>query len=241
MNSKIISLALLIMCPASLWAGEELSRAPQAPYQPPAPPSGESDLWGWGIGAQVGVQGVGLHLRRDIIRQLYLKVEGNYFEYDDTIEIDDVDYDGKLDLSNVGLTLNYLPFQSSGFRITAGAYYGNNSFEGRGTSSEEKFVKIDDTEYLLKGTNRYVSGSVEYDSVSPYFGLGWDWSLGARDNCVIGLDLGVLYMGDPSVSYKTNIPGVTAEQIKAETRDIESDIDDYKFLPVVKLSFTYRF
>ena len=198
---------------------------------------------GWGLGAQAGIQGVGLHLRKDIGSRLYLKLEGNYFDYSDDVEIDDIDFDGHLDFSNVGLTLNWLPFESSGFRITGGAYHGNNSFRGRATSAG-KTVDINGTDYRI-GPGDFVRGSVEFDSISPYFGIGWDWLLGANDQFTLGLDLGVLYLGDPSVKLATSptiggmpVPGADLE---AERRDIASEIEDYKFLPVLKVSFTYRF
>jgi hypothetical protein len=85
---------------------------------------GDSDSWltgRFGLGTQAGIQGAGLHLRYDVSEKFNLRLEGNYFNYYDSFEVEDIDYDGELDFSNVGLLANWLPFTNSGFRITGGA------------------------------------------------------------------------------------------------------------------------
>lgn len=200
-------------------------------------------MCGLGLGTQVGTQGVGLHLTYNFSRSFYLKLEGNYFDYSDDVDIDGVDYDGDLDFSNLGITANYLPFESSGFRVTLGAFFGQNKFSGTASGAGQN-VDLNGTNYTL-GANDSLRGSVEYDSINPYIGIGWDWAFGESQNIILGLDLGVSYLGDPNSSVTATGPFSTTPNfntnLQAERQTFQNDIEDYKFYPVVKLSLTYRF
>jgi hypothetical protein len=246
MKTKIA--AILLLAPTAAFAGQMIPVTTESQGHSQGHSQGDFNnalAGGWGLGVQAGIQGLGIHLRRDVSSQLYFKLEGNYLKYSRDLEIDDIDYDGEIDFSNIGLNVNYLPFPGKGFRITAGGSYGNkNSFKGSATG-EGQIVEINDVEYPL-GPDDFVKGSVSYDSFNPYLGVGWDWHFGQSDQFVLGLDLGVIYLGDPSVKLGVS-PGlmgpglVTQEDIRAEERALKSEIDKYKFIPLVKLSLTYRF
>jgi hypothetical protein len=215
-----------------------------APAETAPPPSTEPSAFDgrFGAGAQVGFQGIGLHARYDLTGWCYLRLEGNYFEYDDSFDADGIDYDGELDLSNLGLTANFLPF-ANGFRITAGGYFGNNEFTGiaRGAGTS---LDIGDTDYVLNPGDS-VTGTIEYNSFNPYLGVGWDFVFGSGSNFVFGIDVGVLYLGEPEADLSaaggiTRIPGF-ADDLRREETLVEDDVSDWEFAPVLKLSFTYRF
>ena len=110
-------------------------------------------------------------------------------------------------------------------------------------SSVGTTIDINGTDYDLADGDRLDAG-IEYNAVTPYLGLGWDFCFGAEKSWVLGIDLGVLYMGEPDVT----LVGVGAladaaveDDINAELASIREDIEDYTFLPVVKIGFTYRF
>ncbi len=236
-TSKIVTL-LALAVPATLCAGVATTE-----QSTPIQSATQSDwIGGVGIGTQLGTQGAGIHLSYNLTQSLYFKVEGNYFKYNDSLEIDSVDYDGDLDLSNLGITANYLPFDGYGFRITAGAFFSNNEFNGRASGAGET-VEIDDIDYLL-GTGDALRGSVEYNSFNPYIGIGWDWAFGASQNFIFGLEVGVSYFGDPESTL--TVEGGLADLVpvaglEAERQSFQDDAEDYKFFPVVKISLTYRF
>ncbi len=199
----------------------------------------------FGVGTQAGFHGIGLHLRYDVTDQFYLRLEGNYFQLDYDDEIDGVDYEGKLDFSNVGLLANYMPF-AGGFRVTGGVFGGalEADASGRGAGN---VVEVDDIDYVLGATDS-LHANVEYSSFSPYLGIGWDFVLGAEQNWIIGLDVGVLYIGEADVEIKgegelfgSGINQITEAELDAERESLESELSGYEFLPVFKLSLTYRF
>ncbi|MFC7335818.1 hypothetical protein ACFQY0_01410 [Haloferula chungangensis] len=196
----------------------------------------------FGLGIQAGIQGIGLHARYDINPWLYMKIEGNYFKYDDTFDVDGTDYHGDLDLSNIGLTANFLPF-NNGFRVTLGGYFGNNEASGVANGNGQT-VSIGNSVYTLTQGDQ-LQGSVEYNQFAPYLGIGWDFGFGSTSSWVFGIDLGVLYLGEPDTLVSasgpiTSVPGFGAD-LAAEQAIFADDINDYQFLPVLKLSLTYRF
>lgn len=233
-----ISMLFAIAIPGSLTAGVQSTAAP-SPIQSTA----EGD-WACGLGAgfQLGTQGAGLHLTYSLNENFYLSLEGNYMEYNHTFNIDDVDYDGELNMSNLGLTGNYLPF-GSGFRVTGGVFFGQNDLNGT-ASGAGQVVEVNDINYTL-GAGDSLHGSAGWNNCTPYLGVGWDWALGAEQNFILGLDLGVLYMGSADATLTgTGIfaaGGSAAADLQAEADTFENDVEDYKFYPVLKLSLTYRF
>lgn len=236
--SVFASLTLALQGPA--FAGAPVTASQPAPVPTTAP--GDDWCAQWGLGIQAGTQGAGLHLRYDLNPSLYFKLEGNYMGWKDEIEVDDITYKGDLDFGNIGLTANYLPFAGYGFRLTAGAFFGKNEFDGESTSTGT--LELNGTTYPITSADKLM-GTVEYDTFNPYLGIGWDWALGEKKNFIIGLDAGVSYLGEPTTTLTATgtlatIPGITAD-LDAERIAFQDDLEDFQFYPVLKLSFTYRF
>lgn len=199
-----------------------------------------------GVGAQFGTLGAGIHFDYHLpMAPVYLRLSGNYFEFSDTLDLDDIDYDGDIKLSTLGLTVNYLPFGDRGFKIIAGGYFGQNQFSGRATARDNQgAVTVGDNQYVF-GPADSIIGTASFNTFTPYVGIGWDWVFGPNDNYVFGIEAGVRFMGSADVTLRGT--GQFAEgqpafaDLNAEQRNFEQDIEDYKYYPVLNLSFTYRF
>jgi hypothetical protein len=241
MNKANIGILLVCAMPASLSAGVDTPAAPSSIHE-----TTQSD-WtcGLGVGTQVSTQGVGLRLTYNLNPSIYLALEGNYFEYSDfSREVDGVDYNAEFDASNLGLTLNYLPIEGSGFRLTGGVFISNNEGSGKADGLGQS-VELDNTTYIL-GAGDSLGAEVEYNTVYPYVGIGWDWTLGASQNYILGVDLGVTYLGEPDatltgtgVLFAPGSPG--ASSLAAAQQDFSDAVKDFSFFPVLKISLTYRF
>lgn len=238
--SAFACLTLALQVP--VFAGGSTTTTANGPTPAPTTATGGDWYSQWGLGIQAGTQGVGLHVRYDLNPSLYFKLEGNYVGFKDSYDIDDITFDGDLDFSNIGLTANYLPFAGHGFRLSAGAYFGQNEFTG--TVSGGGTVDLNGTTYLL-GARSSVTGKVDCDTFNPYLGIGWDWALGEEKNYIISLDAGVSYLGKPTTSLTasgpvTLTPGFQAD-LAAQQNSFQDAADKIEFYPVLKLSFTYRF
>ncbi len=232
-------LLLVLAVPSAAFAG--MSPAENAP-QPIQSTSQGDWMTGIGIGGQIGTQGVGLHLTYNINPSLYFGLDGNYFDYSRKFNLKGEDYDGRLDYSNIGFTANYLPIADSGFRITGGTFFGRNIFRGlyKGAGKTGTF---NGNKYALNAGDD-IHSEITSATFNPYLGLGWDWALGTDHNIVVGLDLGVSYLGEPDVKFTGKgqfSSGQAATDIAAEQDKIQNDISAYKFYPVAKISVTYHF
>jgi len=88
-------------------------------------------------------------------------------------------------------------------------------------------------------------GNVDFNSIAPYLGIGWGNPFGSGGNWSFSCDLGVVFQGSPNVSLAADgqfadDPAFQAN-LEAERRDLEDELDSYKYYPVVSLGVTYRF
>ena len=199
-----------------------------------------------GFKAGVGVsltQGLGVEIGYSLTESLSLR--GNYYRFDTdkNDDIDGIDFDLNIDLQNTGLYLDYHPFTSNyqGFRLTAGLINNGNSLDATGTPTNGNF-DINGVTYSAAQVGT-LSADVGFKSTAPYLGIGYDKNL--YDNLDIVADLGVIFQGSADVTYTAN--GAIANDpsfqanLAAEQASAQSDLDDYKYLPVVKVGMQYRF
>ena len=209
----------------------------------------------FGIGAQAGTLGYGLHLTYDITHYLYFKAEFNTATYDTDLDLDDAEGQGSLDFSSAGITLNYNPLRFApildGFRLTAGFFAVDNRIEVVVSDSSDP-VEIGSISVPV-GPNDALTGQATYDSAAPYLGIGWDWMIGSKDQFTFSIDVGALFTGTPETvieandSLRTTIARITGSQqavdqvIADEKAQYDEDIEDFSIYPVVKLAVAIRF
>ena len=88
-----------------------------------------------------------------------------------------------------------------------------------------------------------VSATAAFDSTSPYFGVGFDFTLLGKVG--MNLDFGVLWQGSPQISMATDglLSGdpTFEASLDAERAELENELGDYKAWPVVSLGFVFNF
>ncbi len=135
----------------------------------------------------------------------------------------EVDVEAKLGLMNGRILVDYYPWASSGFHLTAGAYIGQShlvSIEGRlpqklndaidrvkkyeadnpGAPKFDLFpaVDINGESIDTKELNGKVDASVDINTVKPYLGLGFGRSIPKR-RIGFQFELGAMYLGMPTL------------------------------------------
>src|SRR5689334_14183312 len=80
--------------------------------------------------AGIGTDGLGLGYRYAISDRFNLRAEYNRYEYSKNGKQGDLDYDGKLRLGATGIIADWFPFETSGFRLSAGALKNDLRFKG---------------------------------------------------------------------------------------------------------------
>lgn len=205
------------------------------------------------FGASVGTLGINAEYTH-LLSQKYgltLRIMGGGFSYSGTYKNTDIIYDTNIDLRNLGAVLEYHPFHS-GLYMGGGLFYNSNDFTMHAKPTARKY-SFDGTDYdeTLVGT---VDGKVQnLNTAVPYVGIGYDDSLFDNSALFLTLKAGVWYQGSPKVSLTAEdcaldtVPGGLLScndlrgDLQQEERDINNDIKNYKWWPVLQIGFVYKF
>ncbi|MCG5494949.1 hypothetical protein [Ectothiorhodospira variabilis] len=221
MNRKSIKLIAVLMSVGLLTAG------------------GAAQADSFALGAKVGTTGLGVEGTYGLRENVNLRGGLYGFTYSTDVEETDVDYDADLKLRSAALLADWHPF-SGGFRLTAGAYYNGNELTGKARGE----LDIGDGAERYQGT---LDATIDWRSFAPYLGIGYGNAIqGGRWS--FALDAGVMFTGSPDVSLRgqveTNDDDVRQrfrEDVREEERELQDDLDDFKYYPVLSLGVAYRF
>jgi hypothetical protein len=192
-----------------------------------------------GLGADLGV---GLNeyvgLRASVSGWGTISRNGNYGS--------DVAWDAKLKLFEAGVLLDGYPFGGS-FRLTAGAVQDKNKFTLTGTPSAGSTYTFNGVSYPASDIAS-ANSTVDWSKTVPYVGFGWG-NLGGESGLHFMSDFGALISGSPKTSLSVvcapSLSSTTCSQIQAnadvEQGNIQNDVHNLRFWPVLKLGVGYTF
>lgn len=179
--------------------------------------------------------------------------------------------DGEIKAHHVAALVDFYPFGNTwfwgGLRLTGGYYTGkldvdaNLSGKIDGLPSDAFEFKLMDNLYRYTGNSAHGTARADWKYSGPYLGTGFD--LGLFAGFKIYMDAGVVFTSK-TAQLNLDVPfagleyydtaasmwkpvSSSAEQaevdrVKAEAlADAQSELDDIKFYPMIKLGFMYRF
>lgn len=198
-----------------------------------------ADGGNWSIGVSGGTIGISPEIGYRFNRAVGVRVNGGFYNYDSTEEVDDVEYDGTLKLKSYGAMADLYPFGGS-FRISAGLRSNKNRLD---LLLDEGSAEIGDVTYTEAefGTIR---GRAEFKKTVPTVTLGWGGKL--KSGFSFGFEAGVMMQGSPKLTLTSEGGSLSGNQafldeLEQERADAEEDAEDFKFWPVLQLHFKYRF
>lgn len=189
---------------------------------------------------------------------------------DDGIDIgDDLTItDGKIDATHYAALLDFYPFGDTwllgAWRITGGYAFGDMNMDANiagtfdGPSGRYEF-ELAGQKYAYTGNNVNGTAELDWKYRGPYLGTGFD--IGIFAGFKIYLDAGVVFTNE-AAKLSLNVPlenlqtldegtwkpvsgtELTGELDKYKAQalaDAQSELDDFKFYPMVKVGFMYRF
>jgi hypothetical protein len=182
-----------------------------------------------GIGVRAGTTGIGADVAFGILPTLSARVGYSALKWGHDVETSNVDYDGRLELSNLNGMIDFHPLGPI-FRITGGVILNENKYDVRG----ERF-------------GGSIRGTVEPGrSAAPYLGIGWGTVAGTGINFYA--DLGVMFMGSPKARLSANCGGLSAgtcaslqNEVAAEEARLEDELKRFKYFPVLNIGLTVGF
>lgn len=195
------------------------------------------------ISADGGTLGLGGSLWLTLNESFTLAAGYNGFSYDQDVSTSDVNFDGKLRLSNVPVLLNWHPFKGT-FRLAAGVVFSDNKVEVTGRPNANTTFTINGVNYTAQQVGS-LTGTGKYEnSTAPYAGLGWSKSPKSKGFGAFA-DFGVMFAGSPKVSLKASGPISSDPTFQANlARENQKANDEIAFAnvyPVIRVGFLYRF
>lgn len=212
-------------------------------------------------GVRLGTLGYGVEGTFGVKEWLNVRVPLSVLSYSDTLDEDDVEYDGELDFSTIGVLLDYHPFKGT-FHLSAGLMSNGNEVNMKASDStgNEEYELGDATYTSDPDDPLTLTGGLSFDSLSPYVGLGWGNPILGRSNWYFKFELGALFQGSASVGLTASGSAVNTqnqssfdvngsspeaqafrENLEAERMTLEDDLSDFDIYPVVSFSLGYRF
>jgi len=240
---KISLLASGLLLGVSLYAGGDID-----PVEPqidvPMFQSGEAVAYN--VALKAGTLGIGMDFSRMISDKVGVRFNVNGIHVNRTEDLDDISYDATLDLLTVGALVDYFPFENA-FRLSGGAYYNGNKFEGTATPSSTETIDLGFNTYTGDQIGE-VKTNVDFQKFAPYLGLGWG-NKSSEKGWGFTFDLGAMYQGSANVEATAVpnplLPQVIQDQIatdiEQERLDIIEETDDYKWYPVIMIGVNYTF
>ena len=206
-----------------------------------SPTAAQAEDGRFSVGAIAGTLGLGLEAGFRFDEHVGLRANAATYDDSRTEEVDDIEYDGELNLESYGLALDWYPFGGR-FRVSAGACANGNEIglEAAPTTN----VTVGDITFTPAQIGR-LTGTVESDEVAPTLTLGWGGTL--APGFAVTFDVGVMFQGSPTIENLTSTGGLASnqplllEQLRIEEARVEEDMEDLDLWPILQLTFSWRF
>lgn len=137
---------------------------------------------------------------------------------------------------------DWYPITGSGFRLTGGLMYNNGKVDLTGEKSPGGSFSINDHSYSAAAVGD-LKGSVKFNKLVPYFGVGWESDLPGKKGWRFISDAGVAYYGKGRTSLSASGSTSNAalrQDVEAEKRQLNSEFKHSVGL-VVSVGAAYSF
>src|ERR1700683_855544 len=212
------------------------------------------------VGANAGALGIGAESATPLARHFNWRVGGHYFNFNDSLSTDGVNYAANLQLHSAQTSVDWFPWARS-FHVSPGALlFNSNRITANTMIPAGSSFTLNGTSYISSATDPvHGAGSVRFAKSAPMLTVGWGNLLsrsGRRFS--FPFEAGFAYVGDPktslgftgSVCYDyqgTPVCGTVASQpmvqanILAEQGKLARDASYARFFPVLSTGIGFRF
>jgi hypothetical protein len=193
-----------------------------------------------GVTAKAGTTGIGGDRTVPIITNcVNIRAGYNWFELRPSLNEGGLKYKGSVELETIPILVDVHPF-NGGFRVTGGVFYNNNQV---GLSTFASAGTLVGTAPI--GTSTTLAANVKWaKEFAPYFGIGYG---NAAEDEILGLpigfslDVGAFYQGSPTVTLTDSSGLIPASDLLAEQLEIQEDLKDFRFYPVITVGIHINF
>jgi len=191
-----------------------------------------------GVGIKVGTLGLGLEYAAKVNDKLDVRLGVSKYTNSSTGNESDIKYDIDLNLQTIAAIADYHVF-GNGFVLSAGLIYNGNNldFDAQLASGDHD---IGDNTYSADEIGS-LKGEVTFNKIAPYIGMGYS-NVTRSAGWGFSTELGALYQGEAKVDLSTTGTLATLlADVENEEKELESDLGDAKWYPVISLAVSYKF
>lgn len=190
---------------------------------------------GFGLGVSGGSEKVTGRLGFDTYKRSFTQNDSNG------------NYNVDLKLQTVAAMADWYPFEGA-FRATMGLVVNGNKASLTASSVGGTFT-FNGQSYQASDVGSY-SGEMTFNKTVPYLGIGWGNPSAKNKTWGFVSDIGILFQGSPKVSNTVNcgavIQGTAActqlqNDVASAATQLETDLKDFKYYPVLSVGLSYRF
>lgn len=194
-----------------------------------------------------GTNGFGLGAGTSINNNLGARLGFNTFKVSTTQQDANGNYGVDLKMMTVAGLADYYPWAGK-FRATAGAVYNGNKATITAQPTGGGSYVFNGVTYTSSQVGSF-AGEMTFNSVAPYLGFGWGNPAAQDKQWGMTMDIGVLFQGSPKVTNTVTcgagVPALTCSQMQsnvaAGATKLETDLKNFKYMPVVNVGISYRF
>ena len=194
-----------------------------------------------GFGLRLGTLGLGAEVGANLLPGINARVGLNGLTVDYEGTEGDIDYDFSFKLFSASALVDWHAF-GGGFRLSGGLLFNGNEIEADAEPSTS--YTIGDQVYTGDQVGN-LKGTLDFNAIAPYLGVGWGNIVGDNRNLGIVLDLGLALQGTPTVDMR--VSGLVASDpdfqadLAREESELEDDLEDFGVYPVLAVGLRYRF
>ena len=204
------------------------------------------------VGVGAGTNGLGVQFHAGVTETLNLRLGLHHFsgsldvdaEDSNGAKGDELRYSGDLELNNLSLLADWYP-TGGNFHISAGAVLNNNDLTVDARCNNPSGCEVGGNSFSRTEIGT-ITTDIDTDNFGPYVGIGWGNPVGGETGIHWSFELGVIYQGEPSVTMTSDgtcagFVALCRNALDDEEQELEDDLSDLRFYPVVSLGLSYRF
>ena len=221
-----------------------------APAPAPAPKSvrtaekesvGMESRSGRSVTGKIGTLGFGAELSFTVSDRLSARVGLNDGKYNHSVNLDGLNYAFDWQLQTVTAFADWYPFGGS-FRASGGILYNNNtnSYIVNPTNGQ---YNINGTYYSSSTDIASYKGTMRFNKVAPYIGIGWGNPAQTNKGWGLASDIGVFYQGKPASDLVVTCVAVCLPQLQTDASAENSKLENessFKWWPVINVGIFYH-
>jgi len=189
-----------------------------------------------GIGVKFGTLGFGVDITGRINDLFSVRASFNGANANDTHDESGIDYDTEVDFGASGLLLDLHPFRNN-FRLTAGWMKNRTGADLLAVPAEN--ITIGDTVYTPAEAGT-ISGDISFKDSAGYVGFGYGSAARKPGRVRFLLDVGALLQGKAEATLTSSSGLVSPDDLAQEEQELEDDLDNLSFYPVVAVGISFR-